>query len=410
MSADEEVLEFLFESKRKGGGPVKHVQLNRQMKWAIIEFCDTGAVETVMSKLPITLMGTELEIRPYTPLLPGGVVISELDVRGLPKELTDSLLTKDIERIVASNEVSSAEYEFDNDEYEVTEQNNGNVVKDLKPVQLRMLKAIEYPRSISDAFPNVKVKLDIEKNEVLFSGENADIEPVKLNFYATLSSFSVCMFDDIPASVLEFYQSERVVEYINQKLSTNKLVCAWEIQPNDLIVCSFQTDIIKCSNIIRASVKTESFLISKESAAVSLSKKWQDHLAELRKHNDLACKVAASGKEFSVELVLTDDRAQGSGSAISSNIKDFFKRNVTIKTENITLDQLSSKLTALYTVSKRLVREALELVVVDLSIHFVKIELRVASSGSLSVDISGTVEGRELAKQEIKNRYIWYCF
>ena len=38
-SLDEEVLELFFESKKKkGGGPVKHVKLDREKNWAIIEF------------------------------------------------------------------------------------------------------------------------------------------------------------------------------------------------------------------------------------------------------------------------------------------------------------------------------------------------------------------------------------
>ena len=107
-----------------------------------------------------------------------------------------------------------------------------------------------------------------------------------------------------------------------------------------------------------------------------------------------------------VELILTDDRGQGTGSTISSNIKDFFNRNVTIKIENITLNQLSSKFTALYNVSRGLVLEELQSIAADLSIHFVKIELRKEyNSGVLTVDISGTVEGTELAKEEIKYRY-----
>ena len=41
QSLDEEVLELFFESKRKkGGGPVKHINLDREKNWAIIEFSE----------------------------------------------------------------------------------------------------------------------------------------------------------------------------------------------------------------------------------------------------------------------------------------------------------------------------------------------------------------------------------
>lgn len=38
-AADEDILEVFFESKKKrGGGPVQSVQLNREKRWAIVEF------------------------------------------------------------------------------------------------------------------------------------------------------------------------------------------------------------------------------------------------------------------------------------------------------------------------------------------------------------------------------------
>ena len=40
-NVDEDMLELFFESKKKsGGGPIKNVQLNREKKWAVVEFCE----------------------------------------------------------------------------------------------------------------------------------------------------------------------------------------------------------------------------------------------------------------------------------------------------------------------------------------------------------------------------------
>lgn len=213
-AADEEVLELLFE-KKGGGGQVKSVQLNRQRKWVTVEFCESHAVEMVMSKLPITLMGTELDVHPYTPLIQGEMPIESLDIRGLPRELTENLLKKDIEGVIGSIEASSAEYDSDTEDSETNEQAGRQVVKDLKQVQLRMLKAMKYPENTTEKFPNVRVKINLEKNEIVLDGDTtAEIQSVKLNLYETLSSISVCMFDDISTEVLEFYQSERVFRYL----------------------------------------------------------------------------------------------------------------------------------------------------------------------------------------------------
>ena len=44
---DEEVLELFFESKKKkGGGPVKHVKLDREKNWAIVEFLEPEGIFT----------------------------------------------------------------------------------------------------------------------------------------------------------------------------------------------------------------------------------------------------------------------------------------------------------------------------------------------------------------------------
>ena len=92
--ADEKILELFFQSKKKvGGGPVKNIQLNRKKHRAIIEFDNPESVEIVIGKKPITLMDKELHIHPYKPLIKGDVRIDGLEVHGLPKELTEDLVS-----------------------------------------------------------------------------------------------------------------------------------------------------------------------------------------------------------------------------------------------------------------------------------------------------------------------------
>ena len=44
-SLDEEFLELFFESKKKkGGGPVKHVKLDREKHWAVVEFVEPEGI------------------------------------------------------------------------------------------------------------------------------------------------------------------------------------------------------------------------------------------------------------------------------------------------------------------------------------------------------------------------------
>ena len=96
-TADEDLLEVFFESKKKyGGGPVKDVKIERDKNRAYVTFCEVSAVETVMKKKPIMLGTTELSVKPYTPLLSGSEAIGRIDVIGLPvsKDFTEGLLKR----------------------------------------------------------------------------------------------------------------------------------------------------------------------------------------------------------------------------------------------------------------------------------------------------------------------------
>ena len=100
-SADEDLLEVFFESKKKyGGGPVKNVKIIRSKNIALVEFCEKSAVEAVLKKKPIMLGTTELAVKPFMPLLAGNKSIIRVDVTGLlvPEDFMESLLLKHLER------------------------------------------------------------------------------------------------------------------------------------------------------------------------------------------------------------------------------------------------------------------------------------------------------------------------
>ena len=93
-SATGDLLEVFFESKKKyGGGPVKSVKIMKEKKTAIVEFCDASAVEEVLKKKPIMFGTTELDVKPFEPLLSCNDSISQADVKGilLPKDFTEQL-------------------------------------------------------------------------------------------------------------------------------------------------------------------------------------------------------------------------------------------------------------------------------------------------------------------------------
>lgn len=62
-----------------------------------------------MSKLPVTMMDTELDIQRYAPLLDGETIIESVNIRSLPSTLTDDLLTRFLEGVILRSENSSDE-------------------------------------------------------------------------------------------------------------------------------------------------------------------------------------------------------------------------------------------------------------------------------------------------------------
>ena len=74
----------------------------RDKNVAFVEFCEHGAVETVMKKRPIKFGTVELDIQPYKPLLHGSEKINRMDFIGLPVEFTDGLLQKHLDCLLPS--------------------------------------------------------------------------------------------------------------------------------------------------------------------------------------------------------------------------------------------------------------------------------------------------------------------
>ena len=102
-SADEELLEVFFEStKKQGGGPVNSVKMHRDKNVAFVEFCESASVERVLSKRPIKLGTTELDIESYEPLLQGSEKINRMDCLGLPATFTDGLLKEQLDSLLST--------------------------------------------------------------------------------------------------------------------------------------------------------------------------------------------------------------------------------------------------------------------------------------------------------------------
>ena len=101
-SADEELLEMFFEStKKQGRGSVNCVKIFRDKNVAFVEFCEHGAVETVIKQKNIKFGTTELHVEPYKPLLHGSGKINRVNFIGLPATFTDGLLKAQLDSLLS---------------------------------------------------------------------------------------------------------------------------------------------------------------------------------------------------------------------------------------------------------------------------------------------------------------------
>ena len=396
---NEEYLELFFESKKKvGAGLVKNLQFNRKKRWAIIVFDESDAVETVIRKKPIRLLNAELDVHPYIPLLQGDGWIDGLVLHGLPKELTADLISKDMERKVGTAEATSAEYISENGDEDNGKETEEIVeqITDVKPVKVKMLMAINNEEGALEKFSNVKMKINKKANEINFYGSAAEIQPFKLGVYKKLSTFSVYTFQNIAPGLIKLFKSSKVIEHINKKLSSNKLVCEWETEGTALVVCSTEGDIAKCCTIVRESVKEETFPVCKDSAAAFLLSIWQDKQAELRKENEFVCIVNAMGDMIKVHIVARSDTVD----EIACNVKDFVKRQTKLDTETIDFNELApverGKL------GERAVSNLLEKIISDLTMYHISFKFVRNSYRPDRFEITGTLEGRELVKKRIR--------
>ena len=89
---DEEHLEMFFEHrKRQGGGPVKNVTLHLDDGFAVIEFQEVEAVDTVLKKRPIKILGKPVEVEMYMPYFHKDESLKSINVVGIPDELVEDM-------------------------------------------------------------------------------------------------------------------------------------------------------------------------------------------------------------------------------------------------------------------------------------------------------------------------------
>ena len=113
-SADEEHLEMFFEhTKRQGGGPVKSVLLYKDKKQAIVEFEEADAVQIVLSKIPIKMLGTTVRVEQYEPYLEKDETLKCIEIGGILTNLAKEIADMRLNHTIVDNDWDNDLTDFD---------------------------------------------------------------------------------------------------------------------------------------------------------------------------------------------------------------------------------------------------------------------------------------------------------
>ena len=347
------------------------------------------------------MLNKELAICPYMPLFEEGERIDSLEIKGVPTELIEQLVSKDIEGKVGSAEASSAEYisgndteESDKEDGEESDSTTGEIVEqitDIQPVKLRLFVAMNDDKELAEKFSNAKMRVNKKKNEIYFFGSVAEIQRLKVEIYKKLSNYSVYTYHYIGHDSIKLFQSPKVAGYINQKLSSKKLVCEWKAIDTALIICSTEEVIAECCSIVRKSVKEVTFPVCNESAVAFLSSEWQRLQDKLRNENDFVCNVNPTDDKINVHIVAEHDTVD----RIAGDIGRFVKQKTKMDHETIDFDIIAQSTDGLSTLQAE---HILRKIISGLEMYYVYFN----KAGVKRFYVYGTLEGRELVKERIR--------
>ncbi|XP_053407687.1 uncharacterized protein LOC128559584 [Mercenaria mercenaria] len=180
----------------------------------------------------------------------------------------------------------------------------------LKLIETKMLLADKFPTEMMKLFPDLKVKINQNKNEIVFEGLLRQVSDAKLKMYEIKSSFATACIDKISDLAARLFLSKQTKDHIVKKLKTSHLTAIWDIIDGGLLVYTTSDKYIKdCLRIICESVIENTVLLKKDSKTVVSSESWQTKVEELHASNPGKCYIKVPEDGRKVQMCATDDIA-----------------------------------------------------------------------------------------------------
>ncbi|XP_053407776.1 protein mono-ADP-ribosyltransferase PARP14-like isoform X2 [Mercenaria mercenaria] len=210
----------------------------------------------------------------------------------------------------------------------------------LKSLETRLLLVSKFPTTVEELIPEVKVKINQEKNEILFEGSRGNVRDAKLKLYEMKSKYVQRSLENISTLSAGLLKVKQTKQYIVNKFKMQQVTGVWEIQGQTLVIISTSEQTIdQCVSIIRASVMEQCVGLTKSSASVMNSEAWLYKVEEW--HSQYAGKAHIAVDDFmtKVEICSTDDIAN----ELLDSVKIFLGSN-TVLEENIPCNKHLHKL------------------------------------------------------------------
>ncbi|XP_053389482.1 protein mono-ADP-ribosyltransferase PARP14-like, partial [Mercenaria mercenaria] len=159
----------------------------------------------------------------------------------------------------------------------------------LKLIETRMLLADKFPTEMEKLFPDLKVNINQNKNEIVFEGPLGQVRDAKLRI----------------SRIVSFETNERSY---SEKLKASHLAAVWDVIDGGLVVYSTSDEQIQdCLSVIRGSVIENTIGLKKASKTVVNSESWQTKVDELNANHTGKNYIKVQEDASKVHICATDD-------------------------------------------------------------------------------------------------------
>lgn len=391
---DEEFLELFFESKKKkGGGPVKHIKLDKEKHWAIVEFYEPEAVDVVLSKRPITMLDTTVDIQPYLPLLARNDHLTSLDIQGLPSKLTEDILAAQLNSILSPATVLEENHQADElssaPDERVTE-----TITNIRQLHLRYLHVSDFKNRMRDKYQDLSIQF--LPTTIIFDGHVSEIEAAKSDLNHFIDSLWIHTVDNIDRHQLEIIQFQQAIDYITNLLKSLQLVAVWEVNNASLVSCCSQDSAMFVQRIILESVQMKIVSTPLDSSALYTTDMWKDCVTDIHMKYQGLCKLYLRNDQSGVTVVATDNVVDE-----VAHVVQMFLIDHAVLQQTMTADHVDKN---------PHFRNTLEQAILELPKHFLQlVSLKSVSPISFGnkfiFTLRGTAKGIDLLKWKVANRH-----